>query len=207
IPTFVGIAIIVLVALVLFGGVFAWQYFLISQKDNQSQNPVACTEEAKICPDGSAVGRTGPNCEFAQCPDQTAGWKTYTNTQYGLEFKYPANLNVQESTNTLSPENLQTLTVFLDSGVVVTAWRTNETDLNKFIYGYIPKEIIEKIDFINLNGAKAAAVKIFGDGEGKWGSMTLITKNGFVYQMPYVDTNKPELVKKIISTLARTRRL
>ncbi len=28
----------------------------------------ACTAEAKICPDGSAVGRTGPNCEFAPCP-------------------------------------------------------------------------------------------------------------------------------------------
>ena len=27
-----------------------------------------CTEEAKVCPDGSAVGRTGPNCEFAACP-------------------------------------------------------------------------------------------------------------------------------------------
>jgi hypothetical protein len=30
---------------------------------------VACTMEAKLCPDGSAVGRTGPNCEFAKCPD------------------------------------------------------------------------------------------------------------------------------------------
>ncbi len=28
----------------------------------------ACTMEAKICPDGSAVGRTGKNCEFADCP-------------------------------------------------------------------------------------------------------------------------------------------
>lgn len=28
----------------------------------------ACTQEAKLCPDGSAVGRTGPNCEFASCP-------------------------------------------------------------------------------------------------------------------------------------------
>lgn len=36
---------------------------------------IACTEEAKLCPDGSAVGRTGPNCEFAPCPgeDQTSG--------------------------------------------------------------------------------------------------------------------------------------
>ncbi len=31
--------------------------------------PIACTMDAKICPDGSAVGRTGPNCEFAKCPD------------------------------------------------------------------------------------------------------------------------------------------
>src|SRR3989344_7567875 len=29
----------------------------------------ACTLEAKICPDGSFVGRTGPNCEFAPCSD------------------------------------------------------------------------------------------------------------------------------------------
>jgi outer membrane protein OmpA-like peptidoglycan-associated protein len=30
--------------------------------------PVGCTKEAKMCPDGSAVGRTGPSCEFAPCP-------------------------------------------------------------------------------------------------------------------------------------------
>lgn len=28
----------------------------------------ACTMEAKICPDGSSVGRSGPKCEFAPCP-------------------------------------------------------------------------------------------------------------------------------------------
>lgn len=27
-----------------------------------------CTMEAKQCPDGSYVGRSGPNCEFAECP-------------------------------------------------------------------------------------------------------------------------------------------
>ncbi|MFA6995067.1 MAG: TspO/MBR family protein [Patescibacteria group bacterium] len=29
---------------------------------------VACTQEAKICPDGSVVGRSGSNCEFTACP-------------------------------------------------------------------------------------------------------------------------------------------
>lgn len=33
-------------------------------------SPRACTEEAKLCPDGSYIGRTGPNCEFAPCPGQ-----------------------------------------------------------------------------------------------------------------------------------------
>ena len=36
--------------------------------DSGNKPPVACTMEAKLCPDGSAVGRTGPNCEFAPCP-------------------------------------------------------------------------------------------------------------------------------------------
>lgn len=32
---------------------------------------VLCTQEAKQCPDGSYVGRTGPHCEFATCPGNT----------------------------------------------------------------------------------------------------------------------------------------
>lgn len=32
------------------------------------EQPVACTADAKICPDGTGVGRVGPDCEFAACP-------------------------------------------------------------------------------------------------------------------------------------------
>lgn len=38
----------------------------------ETPTPVACTQEAMICPDGSAVGRVGPNCDFAPCPGATA---------------------------------------------------------------------------------------------------------------------------------------
>lgn len=30
--------------------------------------PAGCTKDAKLCPDGSSVGRQGPDCEFAPCP-------------------------------------------------------------------------------------------------------------------------------------------
>ncbi len=29
---------------------------------------IVCTADAKECPDGSYVSRTGPNCQFATCP-------------------------------------------------------------------------------------------------------------------------------------------
>jgi len=33
-----------------------------------STEPIACTQEAKLCTDGSYVSRSGPNCEFTACP-------------------------------------------------------------------------------------------------------------------------------------------
>ncbi len=34
-----------------------------------SEKSGACTEEAKVCNDGTIVVREGKNCEFAPCPD------------------------------------------------------------------------------------------------------------------------------------------
>jgi hypothetical protein len=33
------------------------------------ESRVACTMDARQCPDGSFVGRIPPSCEFAPCPD------------------------------------------------------------------------------------------------------------------------------------------
>jgi hypothetical protein len=75
--------IFIIIAVIIIGAYFTYQDYI-------GQKPVACTMEAKICPDGSSVGRTGPNCEFADCPDQTAGWNTLNNDEYGFSLKYPA---------------------------------------------------------------------------------------------------------------------
>ncbi|MEK7638192.1 MAG: hypothetical protein AAB375_02085 [Patescibacteria group bacterium] len=50
-----------------------------------SEDGVVCTMEAKICPDGTGVGRTGPNCEFAACPGEIV----YTNNQFGFQIALP----------------------------------------------------------------------------------------------------------------------
>lgn len=40
------------------------------QDPKEELDPVACTMDAKQCPDGSYVGREAPNCEFQKCPDE-----------------------------------------------------------------------------------------------------------------------------------------
>ena len=92
--------LIVVAAVALGGGAFYYRAKIFSPA-----GPKACTEEAKQCPDGSFVGRTGPNCEFAACPSgaasttqtvDTSNWKTYRNEEYRFEFRYPSSYTISE---------------------------------------------------------------------------------------------------------------
>ncbi len=37
---------------------------------DNSNDMIACTMDAKQCPDGSYVGRVPPDCDFAPCPGE-----------------------------------------------------------------------------------------------------------------------------------------
>ncbi len=84
----IGIAIIIAAI----AGVVAWQRF-------RGEKPVACTMEAKLCPDGSYVGRTGPKCEFTACPSEAnnTSWKTLANTNYIRPQEWPPKLQIIDS--------------------------------------------------------------------------------------------------------------
>ena len=58
-----------LIIIILVLSFIAGLVFIINSKPF-SQKPVACTQEAKLCSDGSYVGRTGEKCEFALCPKE-----------------------------------------------------------------------------------------------------------------------------------------
>jgi hypothetical protein len=55
----------IIAVLILVGAFFALRY------DHKviAPTPIVCTQEAKQCPDGSYVSRTGPQCQFAACPE------------------------------------------------------------------------------------------------------------------------------------------
>ncbi|OGG60756.1 hypothetical protein A2765_01420 [Candidatus Kaiserbacteria bacterium RIFCSPHIGHO2_01_FULL_56_24] len=78
--TLVGIGVVVAMGvvtwLVLFKG--KAEAPAVVSPGNGTTQPQACSQEAKICPDGSAVGRVGPDCEFAACPSPVATSITLT---------------------------------------------------------------------------------------------------------------------------------
>ncbi len=60
--------IILTIGLLIILAVFVFAGIYFSSSSSTPSMEVPCTMEAKICPDGSAVGRSGPLCEFAECP-------------------------------------------------------------------------------------------------------------------------------------------
>lgn len=56
--------VVLIVLLIVLIGAWLAVRFLISG----GEPVVFCTQDAKLCPDGSYVGRIGPDCEFAECP-------------------------------------------------------------------------------------------------------------------------------------------
>jgi len=69
---------IALIALLTFGA------GVVSAETNDGM--VVCTADAMVCPDGTSVGRTGPNCEFV-CGGTTAGTITSNIPAFTAEDK------------------------------------------------------------------------------------------------------------------------
>ena len=87
-----SIWIIIGVLAVVSAGVYFWM-----ERDSEAQNDengdeiVYCTMDAMECPDGSYVGRVGPSCEFAPCPERTSTEpiiQAETNASLNGEVKY-----------------------------------------------------------------------------------------------------------------------
>ncbi len=67
-----ALIVIACIAILLLLSFIGWQFVVPSSVLAPSPDgdmPVACTMDARECPDGSFVGRTGPNCEFQTCPN------------------------------------------------------------------------------------------------------------------------------------------
>lgn len=94
------LALLLVLILVLGLGGFLYRYTM--EQPNQNGGPTACTMEARICPDGSAVGRSGPDCAFAAC-----AFPNVEITEAGIAFVTPVGYT-QLAAGTPNQETLRT---------------------------------------------------------------------------------------------------
>jgi len=70
---------------------------------------IFCPQDAKLCSDGSYVGRRGPNCEFTPCPTQnnqissttTSWYPPELNTEYISAQVWPPQISESQNQNDL----------------------------------------------------------------------------------------------------------
>ncbi len=92
--------VLLIIAVIIVAGTLV---YAVNKKAPNNFPKQQCTMEAKICPDGSAVARTGPNCEFAECPNtpNPAPNPTLTPTPSptikSAKFDTPTTLNISET--------------------------------------------------------------------------------------------------------------
>lgn len=126
----------------------------------QINTPEVCTREAKVCPDGTVVGRIIPDCEFEACPElpksQTITYWQNINapdifevhSAYGFSAQIPAKWQVEavpaiEALNIFDPDfpgenNLEKSQIFIryfkaDAFLTlstVTIFSQDETEIN-----------------------------------------------------------------------------
>lgn len=94
------LALLVVLIIVLGLGGFMYRYTM--QQPGQD-GMTACTMEARMCPDGTSVGRSGPDCAFAAC-----AFPNVEVPEIGISFAVPAGYTQLES----GAANQETLRIF-----------------------------------------------------------------------------------------------
>jgi hypothetical protein len=124
-------------------------------KNPTNKNQVVCTAEAKKCPDGSYVSKTGSKCEFSECSIpkkdsankeiiESNGWKTQINNNDGYALSYPAEFSFQSGHNFMNYDiNDQRYERGNPDGVKI--------QINKHILGGNFRSIEEYITYLKSN--------------------------------------------------------
>lgn len=165
--------IIIVLAILAAAAFFTYQKsleVLSPQNTIPAQNgQAACTQESKICPDGSSVSRTGANCDFADCP--TVQTKETTIQQNLIK---PAVKGVLDSQTIQGP--LGKLSVIFDNII-------NENSLNDNNFYVLQSNGQKAQGKIEYNKDTKIATLTFGEaiftapGQTQITSITLVVNN------------------------------
>lgn len=162
---------------------------------------VACTQEAKLCPDGvTYVSRSGPKCEFTLCPTETASskdtssWKTYTGDKYS--FKYPPETIIYNDI-----KDYPLIAYTSGGGIPIIGIDFRAQDAYQNTINSAKENLVDVMESNYKNG-----VKITGKGKSGMAQGTKITK----FILPYknsaviIETNDSDVSSELLNQFMAT---
>jgi hypothetical protein len=210
-----GFAIVYLLIAAVILAIIGGAYFLKTKKNAIQTVPKACTMEAKLCPDGSSVGRSGSNCEFSPCPSTSKinDWKIYTSPKYFYQVSYPFNWKYEnyndDSVAYFSDPNKvlppDTYPSSLDLSINVIESKGTLSDYMEEINpatGLKNKELYKKTGETTVDGENA--IITFGGCCGDTGTHVFVKNNNFIYNIESIGETKSPLFDSFLSSFKFT---
>lgn len=194
---FIPILLVIIIAIV--AGVSGYFVYQKSQtpKILPPEDQVVCTQDVKLCPDGSSVGRSGPKCEFTPCPSpkestssgDVSNWKTYIDNEAGYSVNYPPNykINAQKQNGWVSfylPKTIKDNPGDWQEEFMISIKKTSETNVCiKKIEGYPDTKCIKiaNVTFLDWHHTEQVGPIAF--------TYTTI-HNGKEFEVSFLDVNE-----------------
>ncbi len=191
-----GLLTTLIVVVVAGAGFFGWNYM---QNNKTEVTPVV----APVAVTPKVTKSIAPS--VSPLVISTADWKTYTNTDYGFSVKYPADLNIKETSKNSRSVSL----AIIDKNVSIIAFKTKMSlaDLKKESESR-GNVIIDPIDTpLNIDGADAVKYELGGMSSGEEIDVTNGTYavSAEVYANPGSNTMLASTLEQIISTIQFTK--
>lgn len=197
---------IFIIAILFLIGIGAYFYARNSYLSSLKSTQQACTEDARICPDGSSVGRTGPNCDFAPCPTSVTpsampttqqvpakGYALYTNSIAHYKVEYPNNWSGGTSKTNRNDFSINSPDYKMNSGypyletgasLAIYATSSRATDLKQYINNDpLLKQIAKNVIETTLAGLPA--IQFDFSYEGTNATMTIAIDGNITYNVRF----------------------
>lgn len=192
----IGAAVIAVIA----GSAFAYRALVELPQQMYVAPTVAtsteCTQEAKLCPDGSAVGRTAANCAFATCPLPNVSLTVGSTT---LAFVLPSGYHEAINSNTGSA-----IAMYQQSGTTTSAASLVNVYAYAIPQGQTAGQVMLSKTVFDPSGMQASSTSAFknvtegsnlfsevqiGDFEGQVETAYYLTTIGKVFRFDVTERN------------------
>lgn len=180
-----------------------------SSNTNQKSTNTSVNTKTNQATNANAQANTNVSTNANVAVDETAGWKTYTNAEFGYSIKYPADWPIEpDSTATKSAVTIGNIPNEPSAGPFTVYVKKNDTDVRAFITSYrqgYPDGCGAEQE-VTIDGERWIALDCKEAFAGQNKKSYFVSHNGSIFHIYFIEGSGEinETFQKILSTLRFT---